>query len=105
MKHVKFLVVAFAASFVAFPASADLVATNGAGDELRLFDRPCTTAAILDTLNPEYHAKFNAGQAIIGGKVIKVCWIDTEQGAYYVMPEGATEGVAYPVSIFNDKGI
>ena len=95
----RFILAALAAGF-AVSASADMVASNGSGDELRLFDRACTVESIRAAINPEYVDKFRAGQATIGGKTIRLCWIDTEQGAFYLMPEGAEQGIAYPVTIF-----
>jgi len=98
--------VAAAAVCLCASASADLVASNGTGDELRLFERPCTVESIRAAIRPEWVDKFKAGQALIGGKVIKVCWIDTEQGSYYVMPDGAEQGIAYSVTIFvNEPGV
>jgi hypothetical protein len=89
-----------AAILAAGPAMADMVASNGAGDELRLFDRPCAIESIRARINPEYVDKFQAAQAIVGGKVIRACYIDTGEGFYYLMPEGAEQGIAYPVTIF-----
>lgn len=95
----RFILAALAAGF-ATAASADLVASNGSGDELRLFSQPCTIASVRAAINPEYVDKFQAGQATIGGKTIRLCWIDTEQGFYWILPEGAQDGIAYSVTMF-----
>lgn len=94
-----------AALLAAGPAMADMVASNGAGDELRLFDRPCTIAAILAGIKPEFHSKFQAGQALIGGKVIRLCYIDTQEGSYFVVPEGSEGGggIVYSVTMFTSS--
>lgn len=89
-----------AALLCAAPAFADLVAKNKNGDELRLFERVCTNPTILAAIKPEFHARFKAGQASIGGQVIALCYIDTNEGYYYIMPEGADQGFSYPVTIF-----
>lgn len=98
----RLILAALAAGFATF-AHADMVASNGAGDELRLMQTPCTNSAILDRVKPEFHSQFKAGQASIGGKIIRLCFVDTMEGFYYVIPEGAEQGIAYPVTMFLDQ--
>lgn len=98
----KRIIAALAVGFATF-AHADLVASNGSGDELRLMQTPCINSAILDKVKPEFHAQFKAGQASIGGKIIRLCWVDTSEGYYYVIPQGAEQGLAYPVTMFLDQ--
>ena len=91
-----------AALLAAGPAMADLVATNSGGDELRLMNSPCVHGGILGHLKEEYRPKFKKAQAWIGGKMHYACWIDTNEGAYFVMWESG-EGSAFPVTSFIDQ--
>lgn len=99
----RYIIASLALAGFAASASADMVASNGSGDELRLFERPCEIASVLAAIKPEFHSKFQAAQAIVGGKVIRACYIDTGEGFYYLMPEGATDGIAYSVTIFTSQ--
>lgn len=91
-----------AAMLAAAPAMADLVASNGKGNEMRLEQAPCTNEAVLSYLKPEFHSQFKRGMALLANKPVAVCWIDTEQGAYWIVTE-AGEAVALPITIFVDE--
>lgn len=82
-------------------AWADLVATNGP-NELRLMHSPCVHAGILGQLKEEFRPQFKKAQATIAGKTHFACWIDTGDGAYFVIWESG-EGQAYPVTGFLDQ--
>lgn len=85
-------------------AMADLVASNDQGNELRLGYAACDHQEILDTIKPEYHGDFHKGVAILGGNVIKACWINIpeEKMVYVVYETGAS--MAYPINIFKEMG-
>jgi hypothetical protein len=87
----------------AFSANADLVATNGK-NSLRLKQEPCTNAAILKTLRPEFHAQFKAGSAELNGKRFQACWIDTFEGSYFVTFDDGDD-VLVPITAFIEAGI
>jgi hypothetical protein len=96
---------AFALALVLFAGSAqaDLVASNRAGDELRLMNGACTNERILEGIRDEWQDKFKAGQAAIKGKTIALCWIDvTEHGAYF-MAFADGESIAMAVSSFIEQ--
>lgn len=96
------LIPAVLAALLCGTAMADLVATNGES-ELRLTGEPCTNAAVLDQLKPEYHAQFKRAQATIKGKALPGCWIDTMEGVYYIQfPDG---GLAFPITMFTEQGV
>ena len=86
------------AALIAAPAYADLVVSNGA-NELRLMPESCTNPAILERIKDEYRPQFKKAQASIDGKTFAGCWIDTQQGAYYVLYSDGGEA-AYPVTAF-----
>jgi hypothetical protein len=89
-----------AAGFSTF-TQADLVARGGA-NELRLLNTPCTNAAVLAHLKDEWHDKFKTAHATIGPRHFAACWIDTEQGAYFVVYEDGDQS-AVPVGVFADQ--
>ena len=88
---------------VALSAQADLVARNDKA-ELRLLNAACTEKAILDQLKPEFHARFKAGRLLAhdGSINLKVCWIDTGEGAYFVQFQDGDSG-AIPVQVFTEE--
>ena len=86
-------------ALLALPAAADMVATNGTGDELRLMDAPCTNSAILDGIKPEYQDQFQRGQATVGKQTHALCWIDTREGYYFVFFENG-QSMPFPITAF-----
>jgi hypothetical protein len=86
------------AALAAGPAMADLVARHK-DNELRLQQGACTHEGILATLKPEFHDKFQRGQAMVAGKLFQACWIDTREGVYFVaFEDGAMQ--TYPITMF-----
>jgi hypothetical protein len=94
------MIAALVAAGFAASAQADMVASNASGDELRLREKPCAIASVLAAIKDEHRDKFRDGQATIGGKTIRLCWVDTQEGYYWLLPEGAQDGIAYSVTIF-----
>jgi hypothetical protein len=89
--------------FAACSAMADLVATNRNGDEMRLMPGPCVHAGILGHIgSKEARARLKKGQAWVDGKLLYVCWVDTGDGAYWVVCEDG-EGRSHSVTSFTDK--
>jgi hypothetical protein len=86
-------------------AMADYVASNDAGDELRLMNGACDHQDILDQLKPEFHSQFKRAQATIGGAVVRGCWIEIEEEkAFYVQFENG-QGNVFPMGMFKETGI
>jgi hypothetical protein len=94
------LMLLIAAGFSTF-TQADLVARGGA-NELRLLNTPCTNAAVLAHLKDEWHSKFKTAHATIGPHYFNACWIDTEQGAYFIVYSDGDQN-AIPVRAFVDQ--
>lgn len=90
------------AAFLCGPAFGDLVAVNSKGDELRLMHSPCVHAGILGRIKEEYRSRFKKAQAEIGKKMIYACWVDTGDGAYYIVWEDGSS-TAYPITGFLDQ--
>jgi hypothetical protein len=97
----KRILVIAATLFAACSAMADLVATSGE-NERRLMPGPCVHAGILGMLKPEHRKQFKKGQAYVQGHLFYACWIDTGEGAYFVLYEDG-DGKAYSVTSFTDK--
>lgn len=93
----KYVLAAIAAGFVT-SSFADLVARNGA-NELRLMPGACSHGGILGQLREEWRPKFRKGQATIEGKLHFACWIDTFEGAYFVIWESG-ESSLLPITGF-----
>ncbi len=89
-----------AALLAAGSAMADLVARNGK-NELRLMHSPCVHGGTLGHLKEEWRSQFRKAQASIEGKTLFACWIDTGEGAYFVIWEDGTSN-GYPVAGFLD---
>lgn len=99
------IIAALVAASFAVSAHADWVATNDAGDELRLMNGQCDHADILEQLKPEFHSQFKAAQATIGGQAIMGCWIEIEgEDVFWVLFRDA-EGVAFAKEMFRERGI
>ena len=84
------------------PAYADLIATNSGGDELRLMHSPCTHGGVLGHLDKDKRVQFKKAQSWVQGKLLYACWIDTGDGAYWVVYEDG-EGKPYSITSFIDK--
>lgn len=83
-------------------AHADLITRSGTS-ELRLFMSPCVHAGILGQLNPEWRPKFRQGQLTLENKpFMYACWIDTGEGAYYVLLENGNDGL-FPITAFIEQ--
>lgn len=95
--------IAVALAFLMFwgGASADLVARNS-GNELRLQHTACVHAGILGQLREEWRPKFKKAVATVAGKMHYACWIDTMDGAYFVVWEDGS-AAGYPIAGFLDE--
>jgi hypothetical protein len=94
----KRILAAALAAGIATSSFADLVATSGK-NELRLMDAPCVHGGVLGMLKPEWRPKFKKAAADVNGKMLYACWIDTMDGAYFVLFEDG-DGQAYPIQAF-----
>ena len=90
-----------AALLAAGPAMADLVAKSG-DNELRLLNTPCVNSAVLAHIRDEWRDKFKAATAQLGANYFNACWIDTEQGAYFIVYSDGDQNVI-PVRAFIDQ--
>jgi hypothetical protein len=84
-------------------AHADLLARAGK-NELRLMEAPCKNETVRALIKEEWRDKFHAARADVNGKSYEACWIDTNQGVYFVYYENE-ESAIYPVSVFINVGI
>lgn len=82
-------------------AHADLVAKT-ADNELRLLNSPCTHGGTLALLKPEHRPKFKKAIVMLKTLMVYGCWVDTGEGAYFVMLETGG-GFALPVTAFLEE--
>lgn len=68
------------------------------GLTLNLQDRPCAHQQVLDLLRDEYKDKFSHGIAMVSGKPVNLCWIETEGQVVIIDEDGS--GGAIPVGSF-----
>jgi hypothetical protein len=86
-------------------AKADYVATNDAGDELRLMNGACDNEEVLAQLKPEYHSQFKRAQATISGKAYLGCWIAIpEEKAVYMQFQNG-QGQVFSEAMFKEQGV
>jgi hypothetical protein len=97
----KRVLLAALAAGISTSAAADLVAKNG-DNELRLLNTPCVNSAVLAHIRDEWRDKFKTAQAQLGPQFFHACWIDTEQGAYFVIYSDGDQS-AIPVRAFIDQ--
>jgi hypothetical protein len=86
-------------------AHADYVATNDAGDELRLMNGACDNEEVLAQLKPEYHSQFKRAQATVGGRAYLGCWIAIpEEKAVYMQFQNG-QGQVFSEAMFKEQGV
>lgn len=79
-------------------AHADNLVTKQGEDFVRLFNKPCKSAAILEQIRPEYQSRFQSGEASVSGKTYPMCWI-ASNGDVFMLYEDGDKG-RVPMSIF-----
>lgn len=47
---------------------------SGSGDMIVFSESPCTTAAVLANIKPEYHSAFKQAGVKFQGRLISACW-------------------------------
>jgi hypothetical protein len=91
-----------AAALLAAPAMAEEVVASNGVDSVRLSDGQCSSAKILDQLEPALRDQLKDATATIGGQQFKACWTIDGQVAHLVYEDG-DEGLV-PLSEFHKAG-
>lgn len=68
-------------------AHADMIASNG-NDRVRLTDKPCTTAKVLEMINPILHSRVRQASATVGAKSYLACWMVLGEHAALLYEDG-----------------
>lgn len=81
--------IVFLAFLTAFGTTrADLV-FHGEGVAIRLGSQPCTHPAVLAQIPVDKHHLFQAGEAVLAGQPVSLCWMAHGPGIYFVDQDGS----------------
>lgn len=92
-----------ALGFSPYAVRADLIARHD-GDWVRLSEKPCSHAAVLEHIDPGVRDEFLNAEANIDGRNFLACWIDLAQGAALVYEDGDS-GMIPPEDIKPDESL
>jgi hypothetical protein len=99
----KFLIAALLAAGPSF--AGNLVLKNGSGNELRLYDTPCSHGETLGILKEEWRTRFKNARVLNSKGFILMygCWVEQEGSAVVILSDGAA--IQLPLSAFTDPMI
>ena len=101
MRQYPVALLASVVALLATPASADLVFKSD-NAHVRLGNKPCTGKVASLLLN-EWLPKFKDGYAVVGGKAVRLCWIEHPAGMVTIIDEDG-DGGQLPLSAFKESG-
>jgi hypothetical protein len=86
--------------FVAPAFAGDLV-VNVPGLSMKLQSGACADAVVLRHLDPQYWPRFKAGETVLDGKPLRLCWIDEGEAVYVKFEDGS--GGRLPKQAFKEQ--
>ncbi len=75
-------------ALLAAPAFADEVVASSGSDSVRLSNAPCTNAAVLARLMPQFHSALRHASATVQGQTYTACWIVEGTSAHLLYEDG-----------------
>ncbi len=76
------------AAMLAAPAFADEVVASSGRDTVRLSNAPCTNAAVLARLKPQFHTVLRHASATVQGQTYTACWVVEGSSAHLLYEDG-----------------
>jgi hypothetical protein len=84
----RFALLCAAAVLLAAPAWADEVVASSGRDSVRLSDSPCTSAQVLNQLEPSMRSVLRDATAVVQGQSFKACWVVHGNAAHLLYEDG-----------------